>query len=67
MNVWWKAYPVLRPTIQISKETPLLVSEIKPSNLIKQIIKGKKNIPKFLSKWVIKRQFKKTDQIKTKN
>jgi hypothetical protein len=46
-------YPVLRPTIRVNKKTPLLVSEIKPSNLIKQIklkqvIKGKKNLPKFL-------------------
>ena len=55
MNVGGKAYPVLRPTIRISKDTPLLVSEIKPSNLkkqikLKQVIKGKKNLPKFISK-----------------
>ena len=54
-DVGGKAYPVYRPTKIISKDTPLLVSEIKPSNLkkqikLKQVIKGKKNLPKFISK-----------------
>jgi hypothetical protein len=48
-----KDYPVYRPTKRISKETPLTVKEIKPSNLKKQIelkqkIKGKKNLPPFV-------------------
>ena len=54
-DVGGKAYPVYRPTKIISKDTPLLVSEIKPSNLKKQIklkqkIKGSRNLPKFISK-----------------
>ena len=48
-------YPVFRPTKIISKDTPLIASEIKPSNLkkqikLKQIIKGKKNLPKFIAR-----------------
>ena len=47
-----KSYPVYRPTKRISKETPLTVKEIDPKNLleqsmIKQIIKGKKNLKPF--------------------
>jgi hypothetical protein len=47
-----KSYPTFRPTKRINKKTPLLASEIKPSNLekqikLKQIYKGKKNLPKF--------------------
>ena len=55
-DVGGKAYPVYRPTKIISKkDTPLTVKEIKPSNLkkqikLKQVIKGKKNLPKFISK-----------------
>ena len=49
------SYPVYRPTKIISKDTPLIASEIKPSNLkkqikLKQIIKGKKNLPKFIAR-----------------
>jgi len=49
-----KSYPVYRPTKRINKNTPLLVNEIKPSNLKKQItlkqkIKGRKNLPAFVS------------------
>jgi hypothetical protein len=52
-----KAYPVYRPTKRISKDTPLLASEIKPSNLasqikLKQKIKGKNNLPPFMPKFV---------------
>jgi len=49
-------YPVYRPTKIISKkDTPLIPSEIKPSNLkaqikLKQEIKSEKNLPKFISK-----------------
>ena len=48
-------YPVYRPTIRISKKTPLLASEIDTKNLKKQIalkqkIKGKKNLPPFEKK-----------------
>ena len=47
-------YPVYRPTRRVNKTTPLTVSEINPENLkeqiiLKQIIKGKKNLPKFKS------------------
>ena len=46
-------YPVYRPTKKISKKTPLTVSEIKPSSLVKQsilkqYIKGSKNLPPFV-------------------
>jgi hypothetical protein len=45
-------YPVFRPTKKISSKTPLTPSEIKPSNLIKQslikqVIKGEKNLSPF--------------------
>lgn len=51
-DVGGKDYPVYRPTKRISKDTPLTASEIKPSNLKKQIalkqkIKGNKNLPPF--------------------
>jgi hypothetical protein len=50
-----KEYPVYRPTIRVSKHTPLLQNEINPENLKKQIklkqkIKGKKNLPAFIKK-----------------
>jgi len=50
-----KNYPVYRPTIKVNNQTPLLVSEIDPKNLktqiaLKQIYKGKKNLPPFLPK-----------------
>jgi len=45
-------YPVYRPTIRITEDTPLTTSEIDPIQAqeqikLKQIIKGKKNLPKF--------------------
>jgi hypothetical protein len=48
-------YPVYRPTKRISEKTPLTPSEIKPSNLKKQIklkqeLKGDYNLPEFKSK-----------------
>jgi len=48
-------YPVYRPTIRIDKNTPLLASEIDPKNLqqqilLKQRIKGTKNLPPFKEK-----------------
>jgi len=47
-----KDYPVYRPTIRISKDTPLTASEIDPRQAIsqinlKQIIQGKSNLPAF--------------------
>jgi hypothetical protein len=50
-----KSYPVYRPTIRVTKETPLTVSEIKPSDLKKKIkekqkIKSKKNLSPFKRK-----------------
>jgi hypothetical protein len=52
IDVGNKSYPVFRPTKRINKTTPLTVNEISPSNLKKQIvlkqkIKGKKNLPPF--------------------
>ena len=51
-DVGQKKYPVYRPTVRINKSTPLLVSEIDPANLKKQIqlkqrIKGDANLPPF--------------------
>ena len=48
-------YPVYRPTKRVNKNTPLLVSEIDPKNLKKQIalkqkIKGNSNLPPFIEK-----------------
>lgn len=45
-------YPVLRPTVRVNKNTPLLVNEIEPKNLmkqvaLKQVIRGKNNLPPF--------------------
>lgn len=50
-------YPVFRPTKRINKNTPLLPSEIDPTNLksqiiLKQSIKGKQNLPKFQGKFL---------------
>jgi hypothetical protein len=50
-----KGYPILRPTVRVNKQTPLLVSEIDPKQLkeqikLKQKIKGKTNLPKFKKK-----------------
>jgi hypothetical protein len=46
------SYPVYRPMKRINKNTPLTVDEIDPNNLleqslIKQVIKGKKNLKPF--------------------
>ena len=54
-DVGGESYPVYRPTIRINKKTPLIVSEIDKTNLIKQIslkqkIKGNKNLPPFKQK-----------------
>lgn len=48
-------YPVYRPTKRISKDTPLLPSEIDKKNLYRQIIlkqsiRGKSNLPPFIKK-----------------
>ncbi len=50
-----KDYPVYRPTKRINKETPLTINEINKTNLMKQIllkqkIKGSKNLPPFKAK-----------------
>ena len=64
LKIWfseaWKdigdsKYPVYRPTVRANKTTPLLISEIDPLNLRKQIalkqkIKGKRNLPPFEKK-----------------
>ena len=47
-----KSYPVYRPTIRISEKTPKTADEISKNKLIeqsklKQVVKGKKNLPKF--------------------
>lgn len=51
-NLNYPHYPVYRPTIRINEHTPLTINEIDKKNLkqqikLKQIIKGKKNLPKF--------------------
>ena len=51
-DVGHKDYPVYRPTVRVNKNTPLLVSEISPSNfkqqiILKQKIRGSRNLPKF--------------------
>jgi len=48
-------YPVYRPTKRINKKTPLTLNEIDDTNLrqqivLKQIIKGSNNLPKFKKK-----------------
>jgi len=48
-----KQYPVLRPSVKITKDTPLTIDEINPIFAKKQIalkqkIKGNKNLPVFL-------------------
>jgi hypothetical protein len=48
-------YPVYRPTKRISKKTPLTPLEIEPENLVKQsilkqVVKGSKNLPAFTRK-----------------
>ena len=48
-------YPVYRPTKKVSKNTPLIPSEIEPTSLVeqsilKQKIKGKSNLPPFKAK-----------------
>jgi hypothetical protein len=48
-------YPVFRPTIKINKHTPLTPNEIDKNNLenqilLKQKIRGNKNLPPFISK-----------------
>jgi hypothetical protein len=48
-------YPVYRPTIRVNKKTPLTPDEIDPENLqqqilLKQKIKGKKNLPAFVKR-----------------
>lgn len=48
-------YPVYRPFIRITKDTPLTVSEIDPIQAreqikLKQVIKGEANLPPFKSK-----------------
>jgi hypothetical protein len=51
-DVGKKDYPVYRPTVRVSKKTPLTIKEIDPKQLkeqikLKQKIKGTKNLPKF--------------------
>lgn len=46
------SYPVYRPTVRISDETPLTLEEIDPLDLVeqavlKQRIKGRMNLPRF--------------------
>ena len=47
-----KLYPLYRPTIKITAKTPKIVNEITPEKIqkqskLKQIYRGKKNLPKF--------------------
>jgi len=55
VDVGNKDYPVYRPTVRVSKQTPLTISEISKKQLqqqvkLKQKIKGKKNLPPFKPK-----------------
>ncbi len=50
-----KKYPVYRPFIRVSKDTPLTASEISPAQAkrqitLKQLYKWKRNLPKFTKK-----------------
>jgi hypothetical protein len=50
-----QSYPVYRPTKRVTKDTPLLPSEIDPTNLKKQIqrkqkIKGERNLEPFIAR-----------------
>lgn len=50
-----ESYPVYRPSVRVSKHTPLTVDEIDKTNLKKQIkqkqiIKGKRNLSPFKKK-----------------
>ena len=52
MDVGNKEYPTYRQSIRINSKTPLTTKEIELNNLqqqikLKQIIKGKKNLPPF--------------------
>jgi hypothetical protein len=52
-DIGGKSYPVYRPTKRITKDTPLTASEIDPifakkQIALKQLIKGKKNLPTFI-------------------
>ena len=54
-DVGHKSYPVYRPTIKVSKKTPLTVEEISKTNLKeqihkKQIIQGNHNLKPFKRK-----------------
>jgi len=54
-DVGHKSYPVFRPSVRITKDTPLTINEIDKNNLQKQInlkqkIKGSKNLPPFKKK-----------------
>ena len=56
-DIGGKEYPVYRPTKRINKNTPLTDKEIDKEQLkeqieLKQIIKGKKNLPKFEGKGI---------------
>ena len=55
VDVGNKEYPVYRPTVKVSKKTPLLVSEIDPKDLKvkikdKQKIKDHGNLQPFIAK-----------------
>lgn len=54
-DIGHKSYPVYRPTVRVSKDTPLTPKEIDPTNLkeqikLKQKLRGKHNLPAFKSK-----------------
>lgn len=55
VDVGGKAYPVYRPTVKVSKKTPLLVSEIDPKDLKakikqKQKLRADGNLKPFVAK-----------------
>ena len=55
VDVGNREYPVFRPLIRMTEDTPLTLDEIDKQNLkkqikLKQIIKGNKNLPPFKKK-----------------
>jgi hypothetical protein len=54
-DVGHRSYPVYRPTVRVTRKTPLLASEIDSRDLkrkirLKQSIRGTRNLPPFMGK-----------------
>jgi hypothetical protein len=60
-DIGHKGYPVYRPNVRVNKDTPLTVDEIDKKNLkkqilLKQILKGERNLPPFQKRRMTKRK-----------